>query len=128
MRNVQLPSEFEHLAQEEKNERYCDLLRASAQSGETFRDWEVVGLFYSALHYVDAYLARMPYHPRSLGARNKLIRLTSGLRPIQRSYLTLYDRSRDARYELVEISRDRLIGLRNGEFDAIRTHVRNLLG
>ena len=126
--NAQLPTESEHLARAEKNEKYCDLLRSSIQSSETYRDWEIVGLFYSALHYVDAYLARIPFHPRSHGTRNNLVRMTSELRPIHRSYLTLYDRGRDARYELVEISLDRLTGLRNGEFDAVKTHVRSLLG
>ena len=45
-----MPQPTEHIAQAEKNERLYDSLL-----GTEFNDWAITGLFYAALHYVDAY-------------------------------------------------------------------------
>ena len=69
--------------------------------GRTYLDWEVVTLFYAALHYVDAYFATQGLYPRKHTSsdrrgRNELV-LTQ-LSHIAREYMQLYELSRAARY------------------------------
>jgi len=70
-----------------------------------FLDWVLVGVFYCALHHVDAYLARaFGVHPRSHGGaqgqhpntRNWYV--CQHMASIWPDYKTLYDRCRDVRY------------------------------
>ena len=69
-----------------------------------FLDWVVVGVFYCALHHVDAYLARhLQAHPTIHGGlhprthtRNWYV--CQHMASIWPDYKTLYDRCRDVRY------------------------------
>ena len=122
-----MPSEAEHLTKAVHNEMFCAYLDSIVMNGETYYEWEAVGLFYSALHYVDAYLARMPYHPRNHLSRNNLIGMITSLRPIYDNYLTLYDRSMDARYEYSPFSKELITELRRGDFASVKAHVTSLL-
>jgi len=68
-----------------------------------FLDWEVVTLFYSAMHYVDSYLDRAQgidiiYNHLD---RKALVRLYIPI--INRTYKSLYNLSRNARYDDVPI-------------------------
>jgi hypothetical protein len=65
------------------------------------RAWAVAVLFYAALHWVDAYLAALGHHPGDHLVRNGFVARDSTLRPIARHYLQLYNRSIDARYNLL---------------------------
>jgi hypothetical protein len=63
-------------------------------------DWEIITLFYSALHYVDSYLSNgfgidfVPDHDE------RKMHVDSLLPEIKRNYRILYYLSRDARYNL----------------------------
>src|SRR5439155_13741854 len=71
-------------------------------------DWAVTCLFYSAVHWVNAYLTkqRIPIPRRHQGSdpqkpgRMNIVQQDSSLRRIYSSYRHLDDESRDARYEL----------------------------
>jgi hypothetical protein len=64
-----MPSEDEHIAKAEQNEA---LFREFIAAG-TNAEWAAVILFYAALHYVDAWLARSDVHPRSHVTRRQLV-------------------------------------------------------
>lgn len=64
-----------------------------------FFDWKVTGTFYSALHYVDAYLATRNIHPATHSIRLKQVGTDPKLKPIFRDYRDLLNESRTARYE-----------------------------
>lgn len=58
-----MPYRDQHTSQAEHNERLCGLLMGDM----IYRDWVVTAAFYSALHYIDGYLATLtpPIHPDS---------------------------------------------------------------
>jgi hypothetical protein len=73
-----------------------------------YLDWEVVTLFYSAMHWVDAVICELRLNkkikipePKEHETRNKIV--VKFLKPIANEYKTLYHISRWARYEEVKI-------------------------
>ncbi len=68
-----------------------------------FFDWKVTGTFYSALHYVDAYLATHNIHPATHSVRLGYVRTDPKLKPVSRDYRDLLNESRTARYEAATI-------------------------
>ncbi|RLC46253.1 MAG: hypothetical protein DRH70_05865 [Candidatus Coatesbacteria bacterium] len=71
----------------------------SIQHGQ-FYEWQIVALFYSALHMIDYYadvLDKKQYKDHR--HRNIFVRKTRNLRPIRGEYKQLYNVSRRARYE-----------------------------
>ncbi|HEV2120506.1 MAG TPA: hypothetical protein VGS11_10465 [Candidatus Bathyarchaeia archaeon] len=79
----------------------------------TYLDWEVIAIFYSMLHLVDAYLIHAHnLTPANHKERNTFVRTL--IRPIRREYDELRDLSEKARYKanLVDIERDHALDLR----------------
>ncbi len=68
-----------------------------------FFDWKVTGTFYSALHYVDAYLATQNIHPATHAIRSGLVQTDPKLKSVFRDYRDLLNESRTARYEAATI-------------------------
>jgi len=71
----------------------------SIQYGQ-FYEWQIVALFYSALHIIDHYaevLGQKRYADHY--QRNMFVNKTPGLKPIRALYKHLYSQSREARYE-----------------------------
>ena len=96
-----------HAQQAERNEQF--FIRSLSPS--SFFDWSVTALFYSALHYVDAYLARLNIHPSSHKDRNWRVAQLPSLRRVRQEYMHLLDRSIDARYNLVAFNEQFVEGL-----------------
>jgi len=98
-----MPGELDHKNHALHNKSFFD----NIWSDSNFPDWVVIVGFYTALHCVDAVLARDGLHPQKHTmedpkefaiARNELVsthRLTS---PVARAYIQLYQWSRNARY------------------------------
>lgn len=61
-------------------------------------------MFYTALHYVEAYLATKRIHSGSHPIRDSNINRDSVLRAIYPDYRDLKDESRTARYDVVKFS------------------------
>src|SRR5690606_21992498 len=89
------PEEEEHLAAARKNKVLAQLILEQEDPS-----WAAVLAFYSALHLVDAYLARQDIHPRSHEARQGCVARVSALRPLHHAYRKLETRSRWVRYDL----------------------------
>ncbi len=117
-----------HLAQAERNERFYNSLDIRTTE---FLDWAITALFYSVLHYVDAYLAASMQpadsHPRNHVQRGLWIGRVSELNPIWAEYLELKNYSEDARYELIDFTPQQVSDFYNLRFKAVKEHVRNLL-
>ena len=124
-----MPRVTEHLEQVERNESlYRDLCRLYT-SVPQYGEWEVVALFYAALHYVDAWLADSEeVHPRNHTQRIGMVRSNTALRPISDQYERLYRLSVLARYEMERPPLQEVRNLENNEYAAIKRHVRSLLG
>jgi hypothetical protein len=93
-----LPTRDEHVAKAEGNESFAFSIKASDQPSI---DWTLTALFYAAVHYVEAYLAKhLDSHLRSHLTRDKYIAREPGLRPIWGAYSFLKYYSYNARYEV----------------------------
>ena len=72
-----------------------------------YSDWEVITLFYSAMHYVDAAISKLRSsglnvpEPKKHEVRNKIV--VKFFKTIANDYKMLYHISRWARYEEVKI-------------------------
>jgi hypothetical protein len=88
-----VPSKDEHLEQTRHNRRFFDSLDTDAYS-----DWAATALFYTALHYLDAFLATLGIHPLRHPDRTREVRARLELREIFDDYRFLKDYSENARY------------------------------
>lgn len=112
---------YEHLAQAERNEEF-----ANAISGlETrFTEWEVTALFYSALHYVSAFLATQGYDVKNHHQRRNLIAQHTN---VSHEYDNLLQHSLDARYEMKNFTPEEVELLRADDFRRVKEEVLALL-
>lgn len=88
-----MPSRDEHLRQAQHNFEFSQSLDSSKYS-----DWVATGLFYTALHYVDAFLATKWIHPGRHDLRDEYVARIAELRLISDFYWALKNGSRNARY------------------------------
>lgn len=94
-----------------------------------FPEWAVTGLFYAALHYVDAYLASQGtgVHPTSYRVRSALVARDPVISAVYAEYQELKDGSEDARYRLVPFTVAQVDRLERDALTAIRRLVTPLL-
>lgn len=118
----------EHISQAEHNEALFEHLNTFLPS---HGDWQVTLLFYTTLHYVDAWLhqVRPPtgIHPGGHRERARYVATYLGA-PMARDYLRLQQRSENARYDGNRFTTAEVAILYAGEFDRIRVHIRAALG
>jgi len=89
-----------HKRKARHNEAFLSLIQKNDAGPEfTYPDWMLTAAFYTALHYVDAQLAKLtpPIHPLNHGNRNTYVS-TYLPREIARDYLFLKSKSQYARY------------------------------
>lgn len=119
----------QHAQKAEHNEQ---LVSSVLSAGSTFLDWAVTGLFYSALHYCRAVMAKNGFTNVSTYA--EMDQHFSVLAPLKRrpdifqDYRQLKDDSRAARYDMWNPSLNEVNDLRKQEFARIRQFVRAYLG
>lgn len=111
-----MPGTNAHLGQAEHN-----LNLFAALDVEKYSDWAATVLFYTALHYVDAYLAKtISYDPDGHSARDKAIERTATLRSIRSNYRSLKDSCHNARYlPPTRYKRDELLALKDDDLAPI---------
>lgn len=93
-----MPTELEHLAKAEHNEEFYLSFDLNTTP---YLDWVVNGTFYSALHYIESYLATQGRNPENHGQRNAEIRDDPNLgRYIFNRFSALKDDSEGGRYRM----------------------------
>lgn len=92
-----MPSLEEHLRKANGNEAFADSIKASSQSEI---DWKLIVLFYAAMHYVEAYLAKSQTHLRSHTTRDGYVTREANLKKIRTEYNHLKYFGYNARYEI----------------------------
>ena len=93
-----MPTRDEHVTKAQGNEAFADSIDPTSQSRI---DWKLVILFYTAMHYVEAYVAKvMEMHLRSHQTRDSYIAKEANLKKIRVSYGHLKYYGYNARYEL----------------------------
>jgi hypothetical protein len=94
-----MPDEYRHRTQASHNRAFATILCAQT----SYADWALVAYFYSALHMMDALIARFTKrHPKNYKERDTLInKLPMIPQEVVNAYHDLLDASQDARYECV---------------------------
>jgi hypothetical protein len=92
MMNSALKSEM-HVKQWRHNRRFAKTIDSN------FRDWQINVIFYTALHAVDAALAKLGVCVEDHTTRNEAVKSNSSFAGIRDNYLNLYRISRITRYD-----------------------------
>ncbi len=111
----------QHLYLAERNEEFAENIVALP---ERFFDWEVTTLFYSALHYVSAYLATLGHHPSSHHRRGTLV---NNLTTVWDEYQNLFLLSMAARYYATPITIQQADEAKNYDFRRVKEGILALL-
>jgi len=93
-----MPSRDEHLSKARKNREFADLLKPD---NSTRAEWKLTVLFYSALHYVEAFHAKTHLHCKRHQDLNDNIMRNPLLADISEDYFHLQNFSWNARYQAV---------------------------
>jgi len=70
------------------------------ETKDEYPDWAITGLFYSALHLVEAFLSKKDHSVEDHKSRFWFIQNTKELKPLYPNYRALYDYSVNARYKM----------------------------
>ena len=100
-----MPSKNQHLQKARHDEEFVQFLDSTAVK---FTDWAATGLFYAALHYVEAYFATRGTHSPDHRARDSSVYRDKRLRQIYNDYNELKNFSINARYYIIPIATDEL--------------------
>jgi hypothetical protein len=90
-----MPSRDEHLSKARNNKGFADAIKPSSP---TSIEWAWTAIFYSALHYVEAFHAIHEYHCRDHHGLRDAIERNPRLSVIADEYVELLDYSWNARY------------------------------
>ncbi len=92
-----MPTKDQHIQKASDNEAFAGKLDTASQVSV---NWKLIILFYVAVHYVEAYLAKsLGMHVRSHTTRDSYIAREANLRKIGTSYMHLKYYGYNARYE-----------------------------
>jgi len=110
----------------QKNSQYTRKLQASDIHSP---EWVVVGAFYSAVHYVNAYLAKTSprFVPKNHKERNFYVNSVKELKQISRFYNRLFNKAWAARYTIVSFNLRFSQELIDEDLTPIESHLLSLL-
>lgn len=119
-----MPEQDSHLRQAQHNESFV----ASFDLDSTlYLDWAVTGIFYAALHYIEAFLAIQNIHSPAHVSRDSIFQKEHVLKPAYNQYRILKTRSESARYDLQQFSSAEVRELISGELQAVKSHILRLM-
>lgn len=120
-----MSTDLDHLRKAEYNEEFC--LSFDLDS-TPYLDWVVNGVFYSALHYIESYLATQGKHPITHGMRNAEIKNDPNLgRDIFRKINSLKDDSESGRYLMKNFTPGEIRQFIIPELDNIKTYLKQYI-
>ncbi len=112
-----MPTDKEHSSKAEYNEAF--FLETKGQ----YQDWAITGLFYSALHYVDALLSKKGHSVENHARRFWYVKSAKELKSLYPDYRALYDHSVNARYKMWKFTEAELDEIRKEYFLPIKKSV-----
>lgn len=114
----------QHLAKAQRNERLSTELW---QLPEQYPEWQIITVFYAAVHLVQAYLRdKTKLYPQTHEERDRLISSEKALNPIYANYQELKRLSVTARYACLPTN-DFDVKEARRQLAIIRAHVEKLL-
>ena len=119
-----MPQKQDHVAKAKHDEEFVSSLDLATSP---YLDWAITALFYSALHYVEAYFATMKRHSPDHRTRDSAIQRDSKIRGIYNDYSELKNFSINARYYMIPFSESDLRKNLLGRLANIKTRISPLL-
>jgi HEPN domain-containing protein len=117
-------TEQQHLAKAQKNRQLSTALETQLTD---YRDWQVITVFYAAVHLVQAYLrAKTSAYPQTHQERDELINRLPDLKPLYVPYNELKRVSVKSRYACLPVNQYDVNEARK-QYDIIRAHIDKLL-
>lgn len=119
-----MPAKDKHIAQAHHNHQFWN---DHDLDTTPYCDWVVTGIFYEAVHWLEAFLAGKGTHPGTHGQRNYEMQRYQELDPILVDYDVLKTESENARYGCYAHSAD---DIRNDLIPIVtnvQTHIATLL-
>jgi len=116
-----MPGVNAHLGQAEHNLKLYDQL-----DKKSFSDWAATALFYSALHYVDAFIFKtLNANPSGHANRDQYLNRIAELKKIRPAYRTLKDSCHNARYvPPTRFTAEELTEMRHNDLESIVTQLK----
>ncbi len=90
----------EHLKQAHHNEEFLEYLRENIS---IYADWYTICIYYTALHYIEAYLDILFQHPTNNFERDRDIKQYLD-KSTRKKFRLLKDVSENARYNIIDIN------------------------
>jgi hypothetical protein len=115
-----MPSFQEHLKKADGNAAFARSLSLTKQANI---DWALIALFYAALHYVEAYLAKQTIHLRSHETRDKTVARDAQLKKTYKQYAHLKYFGFNARYEVFGFAAKNVNDEALADFEAARKNI-----
>lgn len=119
-----MPTKDQHVTKADGN---AELALSLALDNQTKIDWALTILFYAAMHYVEAYLAKANVHLRSHTTRDNAISRDSSLRKIFKEYADLKFFGYNARYEVFGFKTTDVTDKAAKHYATIKAHLTPLL-
>jgi len=112
-----------------RHQTAAEFLRTLADDEPTVREWIAVVAFYSAVHYINAYLwERQQIEPANHAERSRFVLFVRDLRPIQDVYRSLRDTAYVCRYSpQYRLTLDD-VDVRLNDLRAVQRLIESLLG
>jgi len=118
-----MPTLSDHVVIARRNETFCHYLL----SEDKHLDWVVTAFFYSAIHYVEAYLARAGTHSQFHRTRDSSIARDVNIRPLYDDFNDLKNDSIQARYQGFVASRSDITSRIKPSLERIRERILSLI-
>ena len=100
-----MPDRVAHIEKAKHNETFYAMLGIETSP---YKDWVVVGIFYTALHLIDAYLATKNIHPFSHQMRDDWVKKNYELNSVWLDYRDLKEFRMKASYKLHQFTAQEL--------------------
>jgi len=119
-----MPQKSEHLKKAQHDEQFVSSLDLQTTP---YLDWIITGMFYSSLHYVEAYFATLRAHSPDHRTRDSAIRRDQNIKAVFDDYSELKNFSINARYYLHHFTPADVTQNLQQRFDHLRAHIRRFL-
>ena len=115
-----MPRKTEHVKKAQHDEQFVSSLDPQTTP---YLDWMITGMFYSALHYVEAYFATLSAYSADHRTRDSAIRRNQDIRAIYNDYSELKNFSINARYYLHHFTPADVTQNLQQHFDHLKAHI-----
>jgi len=120
-----MPLTQDHLSIAKHNEEFY---QSFDWDESPYNDWVVTGIFYAAIHYIEAYLDHvLSFHSGDHNTRDSAMGKLRELKVISHDYRSLKDDSENCRYDGQAFTGDEIRNDVEPNLEKIRVHITGLL-